>query len=110
MERHLEGFAPPLPQAALAAGGTARALRKLVGRELDAEELDAALRIICKHPAAKVARAFGLHERRARTLAAGVVIVASLQARLGVPLEVSRAGLREGAALALAFEPAAAAA
>ena len=34
MERHLEGFVPPLPQAALAAGGTARALRKLVGREL----------------------------------------------------------------------------
>ena len=58
------GFAPPLPQAALATGGTARALRKLVGRELDAEELDAALRIILgKHPAAKVARAFGLHER-----------------------------------------------
>ena len=110
MERHLDGFAPPLPQAALAAGGTARALRKLVGRELDAEELDAALRIICKLPAAKVASTFGLHERRARTLAAGVVIVSCLQARLGVPLEVSRAGLREGAALALAREPAAAAA
>ena len=110
MERHMDGFAPPLPQAALAAGGTARALRKLVGRELDTEEFDAALRIICKHPAAKVARTFGLHERRARTVAAGVVIIACLQARLGVPLEVSRAGLREGAALALAFEPAAAAA
>jgi exopolyphosphatase/guanosine-5'-triphosphate,3'-diphosphate pyrophosphatase len=109
VERHLEAFAPPLPQAALAAGGTARALRKLVGRELEAEELDAALRIACRHPAAKVARTFGLHERRARTLPAGIVILAALQARLGVPLEVSRAGLREGAALALA-EPAEAAA
>ena len=110
VERHLESFTPPLPQAALATGGTARALRKLVGRELEAEELDAALRIICKHPAAKLARTFGIHERRAGTLAAGVVILSCLQARLGVPLEVSRAGLREGAALALAFEPAAAAA
>jgi exopolyphosphatase/guanosine-5'-triphosphate,3'-diphosphate pyrophosphatase len=101
VERHLAAFAPPLPQAALAAGGTARALRKLVGRELEAEDLDAALRIICKRPAAKLARTFGLHERRARTLAAGVVILSCLQARLGVPLEVARGGLREGAALAL---------
>jgi hypothetical protein len=29
------------------------------------------------------------------------VILSCLQARLGLPLEVSRAGLREGAALAL---------
>jgi exopolyphosphatase / guanosine-5'-triphosphate,3'-diphosphate pyrophosphatase len=104
VERHLEGFTPPLPQAALAAGGTARALRKIVGRELEAEELDAALRILSKRPAAKVARTFGLHEHRASTLAAGAVILAGLQARLGVPLLVSRAGLREGAALALAGE------
>src|SRR5262245_36232863 len=41
VERHLAGFVPPLPQAALAAGGTARALRKLVGWELESEELDA---------------------------------------------------------------------
>lgn len=104
VERHLDGFAPPLPQVALAAGGTARALRKLVGRELEAGELDAALRILCKRPSAKVARTFGLHEHRARSLAAGAVILGCLQARLGVPLQVSRAGLREGAALALADE------
>jgi exopolyphosphatase / guanosine-5'-triphosphate,3'-diphosphate pyrophosphatase len=110
VERHLEGFAPPLPQAALAAGGTARALRKLVGRELEAGELEAALRIICKRRSGKVARTFGLHEHRARTLAAGAIILAGLQARLGVPLQVSRAGLREGAALALADEPAVSAA
>ena len=57
-----------------------------------------------------MARTFGLHERRARTLAAGIVILAALQSRLGVPLEVSRAGLREGAALALVVQPAEAAA
>jgi exopolyphosphatase / guanosine-5'-triphosphate,3'-diphosphate pyrophosphatase len=110
VERHLEAFAPPLPQAALASGGTARALRKLVGGELEREELDTALRILGKRPSAKVARTFGLHEHRARTLGAGVVILSGLQARLGVPLMVSRAGLREGAALALLEDLAAAAA
>ena len=104
VERHLEGFAPPLPQAALATGGTARALRKLVGWELEAAEFDAALGILGKRPSAKVAKTFGLHEHRARTLAAGTLILSCLQARLGVPLEVSRAGLREGAALAVLDE------
>jgi exopolyphosphatase/guanosine-5'-triphosphate,3'-diphosphate pyrophosphatase len=110
VERHLDGFTPPLPQAAFATGGTARALRKLVGWELEGEEFDAALRILGKQPSANVARTFGLHQQRARTLAAGAVILSALQARLGVPLEVSRAGLREGAALALLDELAAAAA
>jgi exopolyphosphatase/guanosine-5'-triphosphate,3'-diphosphate pyrophosphatase len=110
VERHLDGFAPPLPQAALATGGTARALRKLVGKELGAGELEAALRILGKRPSAKLAKTFGLHEHRARTVAAGAVILSCLQQRLGVPLEVSRAGLREGAALALLDELAASAA
>jgi exopolyphosphatase/guanosine-5'-triphosphate,3'-diphosphate pyrophosphatase len=110
VERHLEAFTPPLPQAALATGGTARALRKIVGWELEAEEFDAAIRILGTRPSVKVAKTFGLHEHRARTLAAGVVILASLQERLGVPLEVSRAGLREGAAIELLDELSAAAA
>jgi exopolyphosphatase / guanosine-5'-triphosphate,3'-diphosphate pyrophosphatase len=110
VERHLEGFTPPLPQAALATGGTARALRKLVGKELGAGELEAALRILGKRPSAKIAKTFGLHEHRARTVAAGAVILSCLQERLAVPLEVSRAGLREGAALALLEELAASAA
>jgi exopolyphosphatase / guanosine-5'-triphosphate,3'-diphosphate pyrophosphatase len=110
VERHLEAVTPPLPHAALATGGTARSLRKLVGWELESEELDAAMRILGKRSSAKVAKTFGLHEHRARTLAAGVVILSCLQARLGVPLEVSRAGLREGAALAVLDELAAAAA
>jgi exopolyphosphatase/guanosine-5'-triphosphate,3'-diphosphate pyrophosphatase len=110
VERHLDGFVPPLPQAALATGGTARGLRKVVGKELEADEFDAALAILAKRPAAKTAKTFALHERRARTLAAGAVVLAALQERLGVPLQVSRAGLREGAALALLDELAASAA
>jgi exopolyphosphatase / guanosine-5'-triphosphate,3'-diphosphate pyrophosphatase len=110
VERHLESFTPPLPQAALASGGTARALRKLVGRELEVEEFDAALHILGRSTSAKVAKTFGLHEQRARTLPAGAVILSCVQLRLGVPLGVSRTGLREGAALELLDQLAAAAA
>jgi exopolyphosphatase / guanosine-5'-triphosphate,3'-diphosphate pyrophosphatase len=104
VELHLEGFTPLLPQAALATGGTARALRKIVGRTLGEDDFEAALRVLGKRSAAKVAKTFGLHERRARTLASGAVILAGVQRRLGVPLDVSRAGLREGAALAILDE------
>jgi exopolyphosphatase/guanosine-5'-triphosphate,3'-diphosphate pyrophosphatase len=110
VERRLDSFAPPLPQQALATGGTARGLRKIVGRTLGADDLETALRILGKRSSQKTAKAFGLHERRARTLAGGAVLLAGVQRRLGVPLEVSREGLREGAALALLEELAASAA
>jgi exopolyphosphatase / guanosine-5'-triphosphate,3'-diphosphate pyrophosphatase len=110
VERQLSGFAPPLPQAALAAGGTARGLRKLVGRTLGPDELAEALRELCRRPSEKAAKAFGLHPHRVRTLPAGTVVLAAVQERLGVPLEVSPAGLREGALLALVAELSASAA
>jgi exopolyphosphatase / guanosine-5'-triphosphate,3'-diphosphate pyrophosphatase len=110
VERLLGSFAPPLPQTALAAGGTARALRKIVGRELDREDFDAALAILSKRPTSRIAKTFGIHERRARTLPAGVVVLAAVQRRLGVPFVVSRAGLREGAVLELLDDAAAPAA
>lgn len=104
----LAGVTPPLPQAALAAGGTARSLRKLVGGTLGREELEAALAILAERPAQRVAKTFGFDERRARTLPAGALILAAVRDRLGVDLEVARTGLREGAALALLDEAAAA--
>ena len=110
VERQLSGFAPPLPQVALAAGGTARALRKLVGRTLGPSELADALRELCRRPSEKTAKAFGLHPHRVGTLPAGTLVLTVVQKRLGVPLEVSRAGLREGALLALVAELSASAA
>jgi len=47
---------------------------------------------------AKVARKHAIDLRRARTLLAGAVILAEVQARLSVPFEVARGGLREGLA------------
>ncbi len=108
VERAFAGVTPPLPQSALATGGSARALRKLVGRTLGEDELAEAVRMLRARPSASVSRVFGLDPLRARTLVAGVIVLAEAQRRLGVPLVVARGGLREGAALGLAAERAAA--
>jgi exopolyphosphatase / guanosine-5'-triphosphate,3'-diphosphate pyrophosphatase len=108
VEAALDGWAIPLPRAALATGGTARALRKLVGERLGEEELGAAVRRLRKTSASEVAGLAGVDRERARTLAAGALIFVQIQRRLGTPLLVSPAGLREGLALALFREAAAA--
>jgi len=91
------GVTPPLPRMALAVGGTARALRKLSGsEELDAHALAGALKRTRKRPSRRLAGEFGLHPRRARTLAAGTLILMEVQRRLGVPLRAAAGGLREG--------------
>jgi exopolyphosphatase/guanosine-5'-triphosphate,3'-diphosphate pyrophosphatase len=103
-ERHFDGVLPPMPRAALAAGGTARALRKLVGPRLGPDELEAAARRAAKRSARELAKEHGIDRRRARTVAAGAVLMAAVQRRLAVPLVVARTGLREGAVLELLSE------
>ena len=108
LRKEFDGFSPPLPQSALAVGGSARALTKLVGRTLGDEELSFAVRTLRKQPASEVAKAFGIDRCRVRTLTAGVLILAEVQQRLAVPLEVAGGGLREGCALSLLAEATAA--
>jgi len=100
---------PPLPQAAHATGGSARASRVWSATISGLRSLRSPLRILAERPARRLAKAFDLSAPRARTLAAGAVLLASAQALLGVPLVVARGGLREGLALALLAESAAAA-
>ncbi len=100
---------PPLPQAAYATGGSARALAKLVGQQLGSEELAVALHILAERPSRRLAKTFDLSPSRACTLAAGALLLARTQRLLGVPLEVARAGLREGVALSLLADAAVAA-
>jgi exopolyphosphatase/guanosine-5'-triphosphate,3'-diphosphate pyrophosphatase len=97
VEKVLDGFVPPLPQAAYAVGGSARAVRRMVGPRLGTEELAEAISITAEVPAADLVARYGLNPNRGRTVAGGAVILAALQARLGVPFKVVRAGLREGA-------------
>jgi exopolyphosphatase/guanosine-5'-triphosphate,3'-diphosphate pyrophosphatase len=107
--RCFENVTPPLPQTALAAGGSARALKRLTGRRrLERRDIDAALRELGKRGSHETARRHGLAPERARTLAAGTLILAEAQRRVGLPLEVARGGIREGAALGLLAERAAA--
>jgi exopolyphosphatase / guanosine-5'-triphosphate,3'-diphosphate pyrophosphatase len=107
-ERGFTDLAPPLPQAALATGGSARALRKLVGRVLAPAELGEALELLAETSPKKLAKEYGLTRARARTLPAGAILLAEAQRRLGVPLTVARGGVREGVALTTLSEAVAA--
>ena len=98
----LSGMSPPRPSLALAVGGSARALTKIVGRRFDADDLDRAVKILSKRPAAKAARPFGIAPERAETLLAGALLLAGASRVLGTGFELGTGGLREGAALELA--------
>lgn len=90
---------PPLPGEALAVGGSARALRKLVGPTLGPVALDDAIELLATESHRAIARDYNIDRPRVRLLLAGAVILAEVQRRLVVPLQVVDGGLREGALL-----------
>jgi exopolyphosphatase / guanosine-5'-triphosphate,3'-diphosphate pyrophosphatase len=98
----LAGAEPPRPDHALAAGGSARVIAKLIGRTFEPEALDEAVGIAARRTAKQLASTFGLRPARAETVAAGAIVLGETARLLGRPLELARGGLREGAALALA--------
>ena len=102
------GLEPPRPELALATGGSARAIARIIGHEYGADELERVLALLASRPAAESAKAFGLRPDRARTLLAGAAILADVSRLLDVPFAPSRGGIREGAALRLAARRAAA--
>ena len=106
----LEGIEPPRADLGLAVGGSARALAKLVGRRLDTETLEDAIDRLARRPAAKVVRSLGISADRAETLLAGALLLHETCRVVGIPFELGRGGLREGAALELAARAAARAA
>jgi exopolyphosphatase/guanosine-5'-triphosphate,3'-diphosphate pyrophosphatase len=101
VEQTLEGLTPPLPELALAVGGSARALRAIVGAKLGAAEIDNLVGILARTPADTIVESYGVDRQRVQTLAAGALIFELLCERLGVPLRVARGGVREGAVLEL---------
>jgi exopolyphosphatase / guanosine-5'-triphosphate,3'-diphosphate pyrophosphatase len=101
------GVEPPRVEAALAVGGSARAARRLVGPTLGADELAKALRIVQTASSRTITRRYGVDRARVRILPTGLVILAEVQSRLGVPLHVCDGGIREGAVLAWVAEAAA---
>ncbi len=98
-EAALAGWRPPPADRALAVGGSATSLHRLVGPVLDAPALARALGILSGAPAAEVAAREGLDPRRVRLLPAGLGLLAAAARRLGRPLEIAHGGLREGVVL-----------
>jgi exopolyphosphatase/guanosine-5'-triphosphate,3'-diphosphate pyrophosphatase len=89
------------PTQAVAVGGSATSLRRLVGAVLEYETLERGIRVLCGDPAAEVARRFELDPQRVRILATGVLLLEKLSELLGQPLQIGKGGLREGVILAL---------
>ena len=90
---------PPRPRRALAVGGAARALRRVAGDCLDADEIAEAIGILAKLTHDDIVDRFGVGRQRAPLVLGGAVILAEIQRLLGVRLEVVDGGLREGALL-----------
>lgn len=91
---------PPVVEAALVVGGSARAARRLVGEKLGENELAEAMCLVETCSPREIARRFGVDRARAEILPAGVILLAEVRRRLGVPLHVCSGGIREGAVLA----------
>ena len=93
-------FDPPRADVAFAVGGSARATRRLVGPHLGEDELAEALRLVGTRSPRAISRRFGVDRARAEILPAGVALLAEVQRRIGLPLNVCDGGIREGAVLA----------
>jgi exopolyphosphatase / guanosine-5'-triphosphate,3'-diphosphate pyrophosphatase len=96
-----EGLQPPPARSAVAVGGTATSLRRLVGGELAHETLERGIRVLSLTPIAEVARRFELDSERVRLLPAGILVLEAISDLLQLPLRIARGGLREGLLLEL---------
>jgi exopolyphosphatase/guanosine-5'-triphosphate,3'-diphosphate pyrophosphatase len=101
VERYLEDFDAPTPRTTLAVGGSARALRRLAGGRLGRDELAAVVYLLATTSSEELIANHDVDPDRVRTMAAGALILSEIQRRLGTPLKIVRAGLREGALLEL---------
>jgi exopolyphosphatase/guanosine-5'-triphosphate,3'-diphosphate pyrophosphatase len=89
------------PAQAVAVGGSATSLRRLVGAVLEYETLERGIRVLCGDPAADVAKRFELDPERVRVLTTGVLLLEKVSELLGQPLQIGKGGLREGIILDL---------
>lgn len=89
------------PAQAVAVGGSATSLRRLVGAVLEYETLERGIRVLAGDPAADVARRFELDPQRVRILSTGVLLLEKVSELLGQPLQIGKGGLREGVILDL---------
>jgi exopolyphosphatase/guanosine-5'-triphosphate,3'-diphosphate pyrophosphatase len=98
----LKDASPPPVDAAVAVGGSAASLRRLVGDVLDRHSLARALATLTSGPAADVAARYDLDPQRVRLMPAGLLALEAAGLTLDRPLQIARGGLREGVLLDLA--------
>ena len=101
VEGTFEGLSPPSAASAVAVGGTATSLRRLVGAELEHETLERGIRVLSSTRIAEVAERFELDAERVRLLPAGILILEAISDLLRLPVRIARGGLREGLLLEL---------
>jgi exopolyphosphatase / guanosine-5'-triphosphate,3'-diphosphate pyrophosphatase len=101
IEDFFDGVEIEHPAQAVAVGGSATSLRRLVGAMLEYETLERAIRVLSADPAVDVARRFELDPRRVRILTTGVLLLEKVSELLGQPLQIGKGGLREGIILDL---------
>ncbi len=101
IEDIFEGVEFDRPAQAVAVGGSATSLRRLVGTVLEYETLERGIRVLCGDPSADVARRFELDPQRVRILTTGVLLLEKISELLGQPLQIGKGGLREGVILDL---------
>ncbi|MEO7198158.1 MAG: hypothetical protein ABIZ50_06760 [Solirubrobacterales bacterium] len=93
------------PDQAVAVGGSATSLRRLVGSVLEYETLERGIRVLTSDPASEVAKLFELDARRVEVLPSGVLLLEQISQLLCQPLQIGKGGLREGVILDLLNDP-----
>jgi len=96
-----DGVEVEQPEQAVAVGGSATSMRRLVGAVLEYETLERGVRVLAGDPVDEVARRFELDPRRVRILPTGVLLLEKISQLLGQPLQIGKGGLREGVILDL---------
>jgi exopolyphosphatase / guanosine-5'-triphosphate,3'-diphosphate pyrophosphatase len=99
-----EGLDLPAVDTAVAVGGSAASLRRLIGAELDPESLQRAMRALSGETAEEVSRRFAIDRERVTLMPAGLTVLDAASQALGRPLQIGRGGLREGILLELAAD------
>ena len=95
-----DGLSPPPVDSAVAVGGTATSLGRVLEPALDHDTLERGIELLCASPIDALAGRLGLDPERVRLLPAGVLVLQALSERLG-PLRIASGGLREGVILEL---------
>lgn len=87
---------PPETDLVVAVGGSATSLRMLAGGRLDQRAFQRALTTLQGFPAAVVSAHSQIDVARVRLLPAGILILEAISRLFDSPLQIGRAGLREG--------------